>query len=172
MWWRSATIALVGLGALPPLGCTKQPATGPSFAPPPTAEANDGPTEPATGELHFDINDPAADEGESWNIVVRPDGSFDLSHTWSDGADDTTDRCRGNLERSKVRRWFTHLRVAALPDPPPDPNWKGDGTDPDYFYDVSLVDNGQEPKYADPRRMQGRLDRWFAALREAAVDCG
>lgn len=165
--WRNVVLAALGWVVI--ASCTRpasqsRPST---FAQPP-AEQPDR-SRAMTGEIHLAIYDPAADEGESWDIVVRGDGTFDLTHTWSDGAEDTTDDCRGQLDTTAVRRWSKRFKRSASPDPLPSRNFKGDGSDPDYFYDIRLVDGDADPQYGNPEAVRVDLDAWFAEIRTAAT---
>lgn len=73
----------------------------------------------ATGVVTIEANNPAADEGESWDIVVRPDGRYSVRSTWSDGAEAFSRECHGERPREEAARIFELAEQHALLDTRP-----------------------------------------------------
>lgn len=73
----------------------------------------------ATGVVTIEANNPAADEGESWDIVLRPDGRYSVRSTWSDGAEAFSRECHGERPGEEAARIFEFAEQHALLDTRP-----------------------------------------------------
>lgn len=115
--------------------------------------------------LEMWVSNPSADEGEDWYVLLHQDGTFQVSHTYSDGANDTADRCEGLLPKAELETWFAGVVDAATElDPSTPRTWKHDGTDPNRYFNARYQGDAKPGKYVPWPRMSGHLDRWFDRL--------